>query len=80
MPNIFLILLFNFLKFLDKFLLLLTNKSFLISLKDKIEKNSYKEVEIFNKKIIFFIGLILLPIVFYPLIAFGKSSISETQL
>ena len=47
-------LLFNFLKFLDKFLLLLTNKSFLISLKDKIEKNSYK-VEIFNKKKIFFI-------------------------
>ena len=55
MPNILLLLLFNFLKFLDKFLLLLTNKSFLISLKDKIEKNSNKEVEILNKKIIFFI-------------------------
>ena len=55
MKNFFLIFLFNLLKFLDKFLFFLTNKSFLIPLKDKIEKKSHKEIEILDNKVIFFI-------------------------
>ena len=55
MKNFFLIFLFNLLNFLDKFLFLLTNKSFLIPLKDKIEKKSHKEIEILDNKVIFFI-------------------------
>ena len=35
--------------------------------------------KLFDKKIVFSIGLILLPIVFYPLLAFGKSSINSSQ-
>ena len=35
--------------------------------------------KLFDKKIIFSIGLILLPIVFYPLLAFGKSSFNSSQ-
>ena len=34
--------------------------------------------KLFDKKIIYSIGLILLPIVFYPLLAFGKSSYNGT--
>ena len=34
--------------------------------------------KLFDKKIIFSIGLILLPIIFYPLLVFGKSSLKTT--
>tara|TARA_Y100000768_G_scaffold142576_3_gene106194 strand:- start:3400 stop:3852 length:453 start_codon:yes stop_codon:yes gene_type:complete len=32
--------------------------------------------KLFDKKIFFAVGLILLPIIFYPILAFGKSSLS----
>ena len=35
--------------------------------------------KLFDKKIVYSIGLILLPIVFYPLLAFGKSSYNASQ-
>ena len=35
--------------------------------------------KLFDKKIVYSIGLILLPIVFYPLLAFGKSSFNSSQ-
>ena len=35
--------------------------------------SSFQVAKLFGKNFIFSIGLILLPIVFYPLIAFGKS-------
>ena len=41
--------------------------------------SSFQISKLFDKKIIFAIGLILMPIIFYPLLAFGKSSISTTQ-
>ena len=33
--------------------------------------------ELFKKKIIFTLGLILLPFIFYPILAFGKSKINN---
>ena len=35
--------------------------------------------KLFDKKIFFAVGLILLPIIFYPMLAFGKSSLNTTQ-
>ncbi|MFL3007271.1 MAG: DUF5684 domain-containing protein [Candidatus Neomarinimicrobiota bacterium] len=35
--------------------------------------------KLFDKKIFFAVGLILLPIIFYPMLAFGRSSLNTTQ-
>ena len=48
-------ILFRTLVFLDKFLKKVFKKSFLISLKESIEKKSYKKIEICNQKVNFFI-------------------------
>ena len=35
--------------------------------------------KVFSKKIIFAIGLIFIPFVFYPILAFGKSQVENEQ-